>query len=156
MTLPFAATVPPYRPSHPHRGVDLAPWPGSLGRPIRAALAGTVARVSYGSWFGNYVVTRSALPRQVGATDMRGSLRTIMANEPVYVIYAHMDSTAVRQGQHVGAGANLGTIGNTGFSFGPHLHLEMRLGDYAARDVIDPMDVLTLLIAGLAEEVVHV
>ena len=156
MTLPFAATVPPYQPSHPHRGVDLAPWPGSLGRPIRAALAGTVARVSYGNWFGNYVVTRSVMPRQVSATDIRGSLRTVRANEPVYVIYAHMDSTAVRQGQRVSAGDTLGAIGNTGFSFGPHLHLEMRLGAYAARDVIDPMDVLSLLIAGLAGEVIHV
>ncbi len=44
-----------------------------------------------------------------------------------YVIYAHMTSTAnVSVGQTISAGTLIGYVGNTGYSFGNHLHLEVR------------------------------
>jgi murein DD-endopeptidase MepM/ murein hydrolase activator NlpD len=63
-----------------------------------------------------------------------------------------MDAINVNRGQRVEAGQPIGTIGETGFALGPHLHLEMRLGDYAARRVVDPMDMLIASIAGLRDE----
>lgn len=44
-----------------------------------------------------------------------------------YVIYAHMSSTAnISVGQTISAGTLLGYVGNTGDSYGNHLHLEIR------------------------------
>lgn len=44
-----------------------------------------------------------------------------------YVIYAHMTSTAdVYVGQTISAGTLIGYVGNTGYSYGDHLHLEVR------------------------------
>ena len=42
-------------------------------------------------------------------------------------IYGHSSKLIVHEGQHVNAGDLLGLTGNTGFSFGPHLHLGIRL-----------------------------
>ena len=42
------------------------------------------------------------------------------------VVYGHLDSIAVRQGQFVAEGEKIGVIGTTGFSSGVHLHLGVR------------------------------
>jgi murein DD-endopeptidase MepM/ murein hydrolase activator NlpD len=42
-------------------------------------------------------------------------------------LYAHLSTVYVRQGQAVRQGEVLGTLGSTGNSTGPHLHLELRL-----------------------------
>ncbi len=39
--------------------------------------------------------------------------------------YAHLDSISVTKGQHVSQGQQLGKVGNTGNSTGPHLHIEV-------------------------------
>jgi murein DD-endopeptidase MepM/ murein hydrolase activator NlpD len=50
-------------------------------------------------------------------------------------LYAHLSATpSVSTGQSVAAGTVIGLMGNTGFSTGPHLHFEIRLG----REVVDP------------------
>ena len=41
-------------------------------------------------------------------------------------LYAHMNTVYVRQGENVAKGEQLGTVGNTGRSTGPHLHFEIR------------------------------
>lgn len=43
----------------------------------------------------------------------------------VFSQYAHLNSYAVRENQDVQAGQVIGYMGNTGYSFGCHLHLEM-------------------------------
>jgi hypothetical protein len=47
--------------------------------------------------------------------------------------YAHLSSQVIRVGQQVVRGQKIGTVGNTGGSFGAHLHYEQRLNGYTQR-----------------------
>lgn len=95
-----------------HYGVDLR---GDVGTPIRAARGGTVITVVSGchptnSWtcgggFGNYVV--------------------IAHGDGFATVYAHQSTVAVGNGQQIGAGQTIGAVGNSGRSYGPHLHFEL-------------------------------
>lgn len=49
--------------------------------------------------------------------------------EPVYTLYGHMQEIVVETGERVSAGQRIGTVGDAGVAFGPHLHLEVRVGD---------------------------
>ena len=42
-------------------------------------------------------------------------------------IYAHLSQVLVSEGQRVSAGERIALAGNTGHSFGPHLHLTLKL-----------------------------
>lgn len=85
-----------------HEGLDLAV---PTGTPVFAAHDGT-ATVRLGSpTYGNYVTVQS---------------------EAVDTLYAHLSDVTVRQGQDVHAGDVIGLSGNTGRSFGPHLHFGVR------------------------------
>ncbi len=76
------------------------------GAPIAATTDG-VAHVYLGSWpGGNYV----------RITDEQTGWSTA---------YAHLDSVEVTDGQIIGAGALIGTVGSTGMASGPHLHYEV-------------------------------
>jgi murein DD-endopeptidase MepM/ murein hydrolase activator NlpD len=96
-----------------HNGVDIG---GAVGSTVVASRPGTVVSVIAGchptsSWgcgggFGNYV--------------------TIAHSGGMATIYAHLASSSVHVGQQVGAGQTVGGIGNSGNSYGPHLHFEVR------------------------------
>jgi len=45
----------------------------------------------------------------------------------VATVYAHMASTSVVVGDSVAQGETLGTVGNSGFVTGAHLHIEVRV-----------------------------
>lgn len=84
-----------------HTGQD---FPAPTGTPIYAAASGTVLSPTAGGWAGiNAVIQHS----NGGAT-----------------LYAHMSRKAVSTGQTVKAGQLIGYVGNTGRSFGSHLHFE--------------------------------
>jgi murein DD-endopeptidase MepM/ murein hydrolase activator NlpD len=42
-------------------------------------------------------------------------------------LYGHLSRAYVQEGDHVEKGASIGAVGNTGNSFGPHLHYEIRV-----------------------------
>ena len=88
-----------------HKGID----EGTSGAtpPIIAAASGTVTVARYSSSYGNYVM--------------------IYHGNGFSSLYAHMSSMAVSQGQEVTIGQTIGNVGNTGLSFGCHLHFEVRL-----------------------------
>lgn len=87
-----------------HAGVDIA---APTGQPIVAASAGQV--VSAG-WRGGYGMAV--------AIDHGGGLATL---------YAHQSRLVVTAGQVVEAGQQVGEVGSTGQSTGPHLHFEVRV-----------------------------
>lgn len=92
-----------------HTGLDIA---NATGTPVYAAHGGTVVLVrDYGWGYGRTIMI-----------DHGGGLMTL---------YAHLNGFNVSQGQSVSAGQQIATMGSTGNSSGPHLHLEFRLnGSY--------------------------
>ncbi len=88
-----------------HNGVDFRGVTGTL---ITAAGAGTVVYAGPRGGYGKTVVI-----------DHGASLATL---------YAHQSAIYVSQGTVVAAGQVIGAVGSTGFSTGPHLHFEVRLG----------------------------
>jgi murein DD-endopeptidase MepM/ murein hydrolase activator NlpD len=54
--------------------------------------------------------------------------------------YCHASSLLVQEGQHVDAGDAIGLVGNTGHSYGDHLHLEIHVND-------QPTDPIPFLLA---------
>lgn len=51
-------------------------------------------------------------------------------NTDYYVTYMHLSEINVKEKQTVAAGQVIGKSGNTGNSSGPHLHIQIRKGDY--------------------------
>jgi len=82
-----------------HTGIDIG---APTGTPVRAAMAGRVARVGYDRVFGNTVVI-----------NHHSGYRTL---------YAHLSVIRVRPGANVQTGERIGDVGSTGLSTGPHLH----------------------------------
>jgi len=58
----------------------------------------------------------------------------------VSIIYAHCNELYVKQGDNIKQGQEIGEVGSTGNSTGPHLHFEVR---YQERTV-DPQKILEL------------
>ena len=88
-----------------HRAIDVGAWTGA---PIVAADSGYVVKASHG-WNGGY-----------------GRMVMIDHGNGFVSLYAHMNTIYVRQGENIAKGEQLGTVGNTGRSTGPHLHFEVR------------------------------
>lgn len=59
--------------------------------------------------------------------------------------YAHLSRIHVSRGQTVSRGQKIGTVGSTGNSTGPHLHLEIRYND---DDKLDPLVYLSSYASG--------
>lgn len=83
-----------------HQGIDIPKPEGTL---VQNVMMGTVKTVAYDDSRGNYVI--------VELSDRQ-------------VLYQHLSSTAVSEGQQVNRGDTIGTVGSTGDSTGPHLHIE--------------------------------
>jgi murein DD-endopeptidase MepM/ murein hydrolase activator NlpD len=110
VTSPFG-----YRWGRLHAGIDIGvPY----GTPIHAAAAGRVVIAGWVGGYGNYT-----------CIDHGGGLATC---------YGHQSSFAVGVGTSVGQGQVIGYVGNTGHSFGAHLHFEVRISG----SPVDPLGYL--------------
>ncbi|MBE1485018.1 murein DD-endopeptidase MepM/ murein hydrolase activator NlpD [Plantactinospora soyae] len=87
-----------------HAGVDLA---APEGTPYKAVHSGTVTKAG---WFGGY-----------------GLCVIVQHADGTESIYGHSSQVMVQEGQEVKAGDQLGLVGFTGHSYGPHLHLELHV-----------------------------
>ena len=99
-----------------HYGVDLAM---PKGEPVYAAFDGVVRFSKYNRSYGNLIV--------------------IHHNNGLETYYAHLSKRHVTPGTQVRAGDIIGLCGNTGRSYGSHLHFEIRYEGNAMNpeDVID-------------------
>jgi murein DD-endopeptidase MepM/ murein hydrolase activator NlpD len=80
---------------------------------------------AWGFGYGNYIVLQYAY------NDLPTEMRTWLDDHDltdsyVYVIYAQLSEINIEAGQVVSAGEQVGAVGNTGSSTGPHLHIEVR------------------------------
>ncbi len=89
-----------------HPGVDLKV---ALHTPVRAIGGGRVKEVSTNDSLGLYVIVEHHVPGE-------GTL---------YSVYGHFDTTNVVAGQDIAPGHILGTVGMTGNTQAPHLHLQI-------------------------------
>lgn len=94
-----------YRWGRLHAGLDIGAPEGS---PVWAARGGTVTYAGAMGGYGNLVLL-----------DHGGGVSTA---------YAHQSAIMVSVGASVSAGQQIGQVGSTGNSTGPHLHFETRIG----------------------------
>lgn len=99
-----------------HKGIDLAT---GLGMPIHPITEGFVEEANFGFvGYGNHVI--------------------VAHGNGLKSLYGHMARVYVKKGQPVNKDDTLGTVGVTGFSTGPHTHLEItQEGKY-----LDPVTIL--------------
>jgi murein DD-endopeptidase MepM/ murein hydrolase activator NlpD len=87
-----------------HPGVDFA---GKLGEPVHSMMNGKVIKVLRQKWdYGNHIV--------------------ILHTNGLESLYAHLSKIEVTEGQDVTTATQIGLLGSTGRSTGPHLHFEVR------------------------------
>ncbi len=97
-----------------HSGIDLG---APFGTPVLAAKAGRVEFAGWGDGYGNLVELDH------GSTGTR---------------YAHLEAIYVSQGQSVAQGQQIGLVGSTGRSTGPHLHFEIMVPSGDGWVALDP------------------
>lgn len=119
MTSKFGSRIDPVtkKAGTMHRGIDIA---APKGTPIKAAKDGEVHENSSNKWWGNYVVLNHG--------------------QNIYTMYCHQSRATARKGSRVSQGQEIGLVGSTGKSTGPHLHFEVWVG--SNKDITDPLKYL--------------
>ena len=108
VTSPFGYRIHPiYGTRLFHNGVDIG---ADSGTPIVAALSGVVEEATYNESYGYYVILNHG-------KDFK-------------TVYAHCSTLKVAVGEQVAQGETVALVGSTGVSTGPHLHFEVRRGEY--------------------------
>ena len=113
---PITGVFGEQRPGHKHGGLDIAAPSGS---PIKAAASGEVSLV-----------------QSIAASGGFGNFMCIKHDAKIQTCYAHaIEPTYLKVGASVKQGQRIMKVGNTGHSFGAHLHFEVRVSGRA----VDPM-----------------
>jgi len=108
-------THPIFGDTRLHAGIDIG---AAYGAPVIASDSGYVVFAGAMSGYGNAIVI-----------DHGGGLATT---------YNHLSAFTVASGQSVRRGAQIGSVGCTGYCTGPHLHFEVRVDG----SPVDPMPYL--------------
>ena len=98
-----------------HTGLDIK---DKLGSEVRAIKDGVVSYIGFNKIYGNYVEVKH--------------------NSDMISIYAHLNRVTVKKGSKVNQGEQIGKVGSTGRSTGPHLHLEIRKNG----KLVDPLKIM--------------
>jgi murein DD-endopeptidase MepM/ murein hydrolase activator NlpD len=103
-----------------HSGIDIE---APTGTPVIAAAPGKII------WAGEGLMYGSGIPN-----DPYGLAVAIMHDfgyngKHIETVYAHMSKIDVVVGQRVDTGDQIGLVGQTGMTTGPHLHFEVRIED---------------------------
>ena len=96
-----------------HRGVDFI---GKTGDPIKAAMKGTVLHIDNNPNLGNFIILKH--------------------DNGYQTLYAHLSAYSVKAGEKIEQGQEIGKIGATGYTTGPHLHFET----FRNGNRVDPLD----------------
>jgi murein DD-endopeptidase MepM/ murein hydrolase activator NlpD len=119
-----AADVPSYRI---HHGID---FPNETGTPVLAAGSGTVIHAgpfpsprNGVNYYGNTVVIQHGWQWQ---------------GKDVFTLYAHTLELFVAEGDYVEQGQVIAGVGSSGEVTGPHLHMEVRIGENEYIDARNP------------------
>jgi murein DD-endopeptidase MepM/ murein hydrolase activator NlpD len=104
---PITGAFGEQRPGHIHAGIDIA---AGSGTPIHAADTGRVV-----------------LMQGVGASGGYGNYTCVQHTATLSTCYAHQSRFGTSMGANVSKGQVIGFVGNTGHSFGAHLHFEVRV-----------------------------
>jgi murein DD-endopeptidase MepM/ murein hydrolase activator NlpD len=97
-----------------HAALDLA---APTGTPVKAAMDGKISVTGYNGTYGNYI---------------------IMVHGQYQTMYAHLSVISVKKGDQVIQGGEIGKVGSTGYSTGPHLHFAVFKNERA----VNPLDYL--------------
>ncbi len=114
------------RERNDHKGIDIA---ASGTVPIVAAADGVVIRSYYSTSYGNCIFISHSINGQIYTT-----------------VYAHMRQRIASEGQVVSKGQQIGIMGNTGASYGQHLHFELHRGEWniSKSNAINPVGIVPL------------
>jgi murein DD-endopeptidase MepM/ murein hydrolase activator NlpD len=99
-----------------HNGIDIA---NKTDTPVAAAMAGRVEATGYNGNYGRFIIIK-----HIGT-----SFQTL---------YAHLNKVLVSRGENVRQGQEIGELGNTGYSTGPHLHFSI----FKNNEPVDPLGYL--------------
>ena len=109
--------IPEYAPYRIHHGLD---FPNVDGTQVLAASSGTVV------WAGPRPSSRDGINYYGNTIVIKHDWQ--WRGQDVYTLYAHTLEMFVRVGDYVEQGELLAGVGGTGFTTGPHLHFEVRVG----------------------------
>ena len=100
-----------------HKGLDIS---GPMGAPVKAMAKGEVEFAGARGGFGNCIILKHG--------------------NGFETLYGHLSKILVRAGQQIDIGQQIGNIGSTGRSTGPHLHYEVHRNG----EKMNPQSFLTL------------
>jgi len=119
-----------FAPEIVHTGVDIA---ASTGTPVLAAGPGQLVWTGWGLFSG---VPGNEFDPYGLAVALRHDFG--YQGQQLYTVYAHMSRVDGVLGQHVETGDQLGLVGDTGETTGPHLHFEVRLPENSFHHTYNP------------------
>jgi murein DD-endopeptidase MepM/ murein hydrolase activator NlpD len=134
-----------------HEGID---FPLSFGMPVAAAKAGRIVRIDsdYAEWSVDEQIQGEDVGFRLGYTPaaildkLRGRQVWIDHGHGVVTRYAHLQSVELFSvGSIVEQGTIIGHVGNSGTKAGPHLHIEIRVGEAYLGDGLSGDELMLVL-----------